>query len=396
MTGSQVSVLAIPLIAAVVLNASPFEMGVLRTVSFLPVLILGLPAGAWLDTVRRRPVMIGADLGRAAVLGLLPVVALAGALRMEYLYLVAFVTGGLSLAFDVAQSAWLPGVVNSERQQLLDANSKLELSRWTVQIGGPGLAAGLVQVAGAPLALLADCLSFAISALMLSRVRIAEPTAHRAKTSSSIWRDIPAGLRLVAQDALLRTMAVTAAISNVFAYAQAAVLLLFVTRDLALPPTVYAAILGGFGLGGVCGSLLVARVAGLVGQRGAICLGAVLMAAGDALVALAGGPLMPFAGVGLVAGQFVTGIGLPVCTITMVSLRQAVTPTDLLGRVSATTRLLAWGAIPLGALLGGALGDSIGLRATLVVSAAGSALVMAWVLHAFTIRDAFAQKNSRP
>ncbi|MBV9328844.1 MAG: hypothetical protein JO352_34475 [Chloroflexi bacterium] len=116
------------------------------------------------------------------------------------------------------------------------------------------------------------------------------------------------------------------------------------------------------------------------------------MAAGDALVALAGGPLMPFAGVGLVAGQFVTGIGLPVCTITMVSLRQAVTPTDLLGRVSATTRLLAWGAIPLGALLGGALGDSIGLRATLVVSAAGSALVMAWVLHAFTIRDAFAQK----
>ena len=236
MTGSQVSVLAIPLIAAVVLNASPFEMGVLRTVSFLPVLILGLPAGAWLDTVRRRPVMIGADLGRAAVLGLLPVVALAGALRMEYLYLVAFVTGGLSLAFDVAQSAWLPGVVNSERQQLLDANSKLELSRWTVQIGGPGLAAGLVQVAGAPLALLADCLSFAISALMLSRVRIAEPTAHRAKTSSSIWCDIPAGLRLVAQDALLRTMAVTAAISNVFAYAQAAVLLLFVTRDLALPP----------------------------------------------------------------------------------------------------------------------------------------------------------------
>jgi MFS family permease len=381
MTGSQVSVLAMPLIAAVLLHASSFEMGLLRAVSFVPVLVLGLPAGAWLDTVSRRPVMIAADLGRAALLLLLPVAALAGTLRIEYLYAVAFLTGGLSLVFDVAQSAWLPGLIRSDRDGLLDANSKLELSRWSVQIAGPGLATALVQFAGATLALIADSVSFVVSAIFLSRVHSPEPGPTHARPGSSIWRGIPAGLHMVLREPLLRTMAGTAALSNLFAYAQGAVLLLFVTRELALPPTVYGAIVAGFGVGGVCGSLLAPRVAGEIGRRGAICAGVVLMAAGDALVAASGGPVS-FAGVGVVAGQLMTGLGLPLCTISMVSLRQSITPVDLLGRVNATTRLLAWGAVPLGALLGGALGDAIGLRPTLVVSAAGSALVVAWVLLA--------------
>jgi predicted MFS family arabinose efflux permease len=290
--------------------------------------------------------------------------------------------GGLSLVFDIAQSAWLPGVVAADFEAapdaLLDVNSKLELSRWSAQIAGPGIAAALVQVVGAPVALLADAASFLVSAMLLSRVRTLEIARPREGRPSNVWCDIPAGLRLVIHHPLLRAMAATAALSNLFAYAQSAVLLLFVTRDLGLPPSVYGAILAGFGLGGVLGSLLVGRVAKGVGQRGAICVGVVLLAVGDALVAASGGPV-PYPAAGIVAGQFITGVGLPICTITMVSLRQAITPVHLLGRVNATTRLLAWGAAPLGALLGGALGDTLGLRPTLVIAAGGSTLVVAWV-----------------
>jgi len=352
--------------------------------------------------VCRRPVMIGADLGRAALLALLPLAAVLGMLRVEYLYAVAFLTGGLSLIFDVAQSAWLPGLVQTDHDALLEANSTLEVSRWSVQIAGPGLATGLVQLAGAPLALLADSASFVVSALLLSGVSAGESTTRRTGKPSRFWHDIPAGLRVILRHPLLRTTAVTAALSNFFAYAQSAVLLLVVTRELGLPPTVYGVMLGAFGLGGVCGSLGVRHVARCLGQRGAICAGVALMAAGDALVSVAGGPLpfgdtlvsvatgpRTFAAAGMVAGQLMTGVGLAVCSISMVSLRQALTPADLLGRVNATARLLAWGAIPAGALLGGALGDWIGLRPTLVVAAAGSGLVMAWVLYAFGVHRRF-------
>jgi len=379
MTGSQVSGLAVPLIAAVLLDASPFDMGLLRAVSFAPVLLIGLPAGAWLDRVRRRPVMIAADLGQAALLALLPLAALFGALRIEHLYAVALLTGSLSLVFDIAQSAWLPGVL--QPKHLMDANSKLELSRWTVQVTGPGLAGGLIQLVGAPFALVADAASFLVSAVLLSSVRTRETPAPPRSQSAGGWREGVAGLRLVFDHPALRSMAVTAAVSNLFAYIQAAVLILYVTRELAQPATAYGAILAGFGLGGVCGSAVGPRAAKRLGYGGAIALGVTLMASGDTAVALSGAPL-PL--VGLVAGQFLTGFGLPLCTVSMVSLRQSITPSELLGRVNAASRLLSWGALPLGALLGGVLGDSIGLRPTLIVAAIGSALVVVWVLSAVT------------
>ena len=374
MTGSQVSVLAIPLIAAVVLRAGPFELGLLRAIAFAPTLLLALPAGAWLDTVRRRPVMIAADLARASLLMLLPLAALGGALRIEELYGVALLVGGLSLVFDIAQSAWLPGAISA--RHLVDANSKLELSRWTVQVAGPALAGSLVQLVGAPLAVFADSASFLISATLLSRIHVPEIHLDDARRSKFTRHDVGAGVRLVTNHPVLRALAGTAALSNMFAYAQSAVLLLYVTRDLGLEATAFGVILAAFSLGGVCGSLCGARVAGRVGQLGAIRVGVALMAAGDCVVAVTGVPAA-FAGIAL--GQFVTGLGLPICTISMLSLRQTITPGAMLGRMNAATRLVSWGAIPLGALLGGALGEAIGLRQTLVTCAAGSTLVVAWV-----------------
>jgi MFS family permease len=375
MTGSQVSVLALPLIAAVLLGASPFDMGVLRALDFAPVLLLALPAGAWLDKVPRRPVMIAADLGQAALLVLLPLAAIFGALRLEYLYAVALLTGSLSLLFEIAHSAWLPKLVPS--RHLMDANSKLEVSRWTVQVTVPGLAGGLIQLIGAPLALVADAASFVVSAALLSRIRVHESPAPKTGQSGDFWEAILAGVRLVGGHPVLRAMAVAGAVSNLFAYAQAAVLVLYVTRDLALPATAYGAVLAGFGLGGVFGALVGPRMAAWVGYGGAIAGGMLLMAAGNTLIAFSGPPL---ALLDLVAAQFIVGFGLPLCTVSMVSLRQSITPVDLLGRVNATTRLFSWGALPLGALLGGVLGEAIGIRPTLMVAAAGSAFVVVWVL----------------
>jgi MFS family permease len=379
MTGSQVSLLALPLIAAVLLDAGPVQMGVLRALDFAPVLLIGLPAGAWLDTVRRRPVMIAADLGQAVLLAAVPLAAVLGALRLESLYAVAFLTGSLSLLFEIANSAWLPGLVDS--RHLLDANSKLEVSRWTIRVTGPGLAGAMIQLVGAPFAMVADAISFVVSAMLLCRIHLPETPASRGGQPGNIWRDMLAGLRVLAHEPVLRAMAITGAVSNLFAYIQAAVLVLYVTRDLGLAPSAYGLILSGFGLGGVCGALVGPRVAGRVGYGGAIACGVALMASGNALVALAGAPL---ALAGLVAGQVLTGFGLPLCTISMISLRQSITPRDLLGRVNATTRLVSWGALPLGALLGGALGEAIGIRPTLVLSSAGSAMVVLWVLLALT------------
>jgi fucose permease len=168
-------------------------------------------------------------------------------------------------------------------------------------------------------------------------------------------------------------------LSNLFAYAQSAVLLLYVTRELDLAATAFGAILAGFSLGGVCGSLCAGRVATRLGQFGAIGIGVAVMAAGDCMVASASGTV---AFGGIAVGQFVTGFGLPICTISMLSLRQTITPENMMARMNAASRLVSWGAIPLGALVGGLLGETIGLRPTLVTCAGGSTLVVAWVVWA--------------
>ncbi len=370
--GSQVSVLALPLTAAVVLNASPFEVGLLRAVSFLPVLLLALPLGALIDRAPRRPVVLGADLGRAALLALLPILALAGALRIEHLYAVELLVGTLALAFDLALSAWYPSLISP--QQLVDGNSKLELSGSAARVAGPSVASALVQTLGAPVAILADAVSFLASAALMSRIRASEPPRSATTVRQSLWSDMRVGVRFLFRHPALRMLAVSAALSNLFAYTQAAVLVLYVTRDLDLPAGAFGLLLTTFGGGGVLGALFAARVGGRLGIGGAMVVGSALMAMGDVVVALAGQPL-PMPLVWLAFGQFVNGAGLPLFTVNAISLRQTLVPSDTLGRVVATSRWLTWGALPIGSVLGGALGESLGVHAALVVAAVGSSFV---------------------
>ena len=339
--GSQVSVLAIPLAAAGTLEASASQMGVLRALNFAPVILFGLVIGAWIDVVRRKPVLIGADIGRVLLLIVPPIAALFGGLRIEQLYAVVFLVGTLSLLSDIAGSAWLPTLV--EPEHLVDGNSKLELSRWLSQIGGPGIAGAVVGVLGAPLAIALDAVSFLVSAVLIGQIRTSEPSPPPRDGPGVSWSDIRIGISTLVEQPLLRTLTLCAGLSNLFAYAQAAVLVLYVTRQLELPVSAFGVVLAAFGLGGVLGATAAPRVAHRFGPGGAITLGVVLMAVGDLLVVLASGPwAVPI----LASGQLLNGIGLPLFTVSAMSLRQTLVPADRLGRVIASSRLVTWGALP--------------------------------------------------
>lgn len=368
--GSQVTLLALPLTAVLTLRASAFQMGMLRALQYLPALLIGLLAGVYIDRVRRRPVLMAADLGRAALLATIPLAAALGALRMGYLYGVAFLVGALTVIFEVAYLAFVPALVR--REQLVDANGRLEASQSLAQIAGPGLGGLLVQALSAPVAILADALSFLVSVAFLGLLRTPEP-APEAVERRGIAHEIGEGLRVVLRQPLLRATLISSGITNFFAAIFNSLYVLYVVRQLGIGP----AGLGGILLLGSVIGLGAAVAAGRVARRGGLgptmLLGMLLIAVGGACVPLAGVfaalmiPLLTF-------GQALGAAGDSFYNITVVTLRQALTPDRLLGRVAASARFVIWGAQPFGALVGGALGEALGLRPALAVAAAGFAL----------------------
>jgi MFS family permease len=373
--GSQVTVLALPLTAALLLAATPVQMGLLAAAETLPFLLIGLPAGAWVDRWRRQPVMVLADLGRALVLATIPAAWLAGWLRMELLYAVGFLAGLLTVFFDVAYQAYLPALV--ARAELVEGNSKLELSRSAAQLVGPGLAGGLVQVAGGPLAILIDAVSFALSALCLRGIRRREPPPAPAG-QRHLAAEIGEGLRLVLGTPVLRGIAGCTATWNCFGNVAFAVLILFATRELGLEPGLVGVLFGLGGGGALLGALAAERLARRIGTGPTIIAGQVVAAIVWQVVPLAGIlPVTPLLLLGTALA--IGGVGGTVYNIAQVSLRQAITPDQLQGRMNATMRFIVWGTLPLGALLGGVLGEWLGLRPALAIGAAGSLLAFVWL-----------------
>ena len=375
--GSQITVLALPLTAVFWLDASPGQLGVLNALQTLPFLAIGLFVGAWADRRRRRPILVGADLGRALLLGSVPLAAALDRLTLVHLYAVGLLAGVLTVCFDVAYQSYLPSLV--ARRQLVEGNSRLEVSNATARVAGPGLAGVLVQLITAPGAIALDALSFVASALFLGSIGGDEepPTAERARRS--IWREIGEGIDQVIHHPLLRPLALSTATSNLCNGMIGAVFIFFLARDLALAPSVIGLTYAAGSVGGVLSALLVARVARRTGVGPAIVAGKAVMGASAALIPLAGGPL-PLAVTLLIVSRFFGSGGTVVSNVNQVSLRQAITPPQLLGRVNATMRFIDWGALPLGALLGGLLGETLGIRPTLALGAAGMALGVLWVL----------------
>ena len=377
MFGTQVSQLAIPLLAALVLNASPAQMGLLSAFEFAPFLLLSLFAGVWVDRTRRRPILIVADVGRALLLGSIPLAALLGVLRIEQLYLIGLLTGILTVFFDVAYQSYLPVLVS--REHLVEGNSKLEVSRSVAQIAGPGVAGALVQLITAPMAIFVDALSFVVSVLTLLFIRVPEPKPFHEETQRGIWSELREGMAVVLENPLLRSIAGCTATSNLFGNAIQAIFVLYATRELGLPPAVVGLIYAASGPGALLGAVVAGGAARRFGL-GATIVGSIgLSEVANLAIPLANGPA-PVLTVILMGASFLTGMGNPIYNINQVSLRQAITPDRLQGRMNASMRFLVWGTIPVGALLGGALGQTIGLWPTIASMAICALVAPLWVL----------------
>jgi MFS family permease len=379
--GSEITELALPLVAVLALDAEAGQMGLLAAARFAPWLLVTLPAGVWIDAHRRRPVLVGANLGRCLLVALVPLLAALEALRMPHLYGIAFATGVLTVLFDVAYQSYLPTLV--DRDQLVEGNSKLQATASVARVGGPGLGGLLVQLVGAPRALLVDAASFAVSTASLLAIRHREPApAGRDRAArAGLRREVAEGLRVTYRNPVLRSVAGLAATYNLFSQAVLALLVLYATADLELSAGLIGLVVSAGSLGTLAGTALTGRLERRLGVGRSLLLAVAVESASLLLVPLAAGP--PALAAGLLGLAFVgNGFGVGLSSVLAVSLRQAVTPDDLLGRMNASYRFLTYGAIPFGALLGGALGELLGLRAAVAVGAVGSLLAVPWVLVA--------------
>jgi MFS family permease len=373
--GSEITNLALPLTAVLALRATPAQMGALRAVSIVPALAIGLFAGVWVDRMRRRPILIGTNLGRAVLLATVPLAYALDVLRVEQLYAVVFLTGLLTTFFDTAYFSLLPSLVGKEH--LVEGNSKLHLTSSVASIAGPALAGGLMQLVAAPVAILLDAASFVASAAFVGWIRKAEPTPQQSDQTHDIWGEIKEGLHVVLGNPVLKAIAGGNATYFLFSSAMSAVYLLYLARELRLAPVVIGAILAASGPGFLLGSALNGSITRRLGIGRAIVGAALLSGIANLLVPLSA--IVPMIGVPLlITAQFLSGFAAMVFSLDQLSLRQAITPDRLLGRMNATMRVISWSAAPAGALLGGVVGQ-VGLRPALFLAALGTLSAVLWL-----------------
>jgi MFS family permease len=367
--GSQITVLALPLTAVLLLGADATATGLLVAAQFAPSLVVGLLVGVWVDRLPRRPILIASDIAAAVVIGSVPLAASLGVLTLAQLYVVAFLGGLCSVATELARSAYVPSLVG--RVHLVPANSRLQASNAVAQVAGPSLGGILVQALTAPVAMLFDAIAFIVSAVLIASIRTRE-TVRSSAERESVLREIADGLRWMRDHEVLFRSILAIALANVEWYAVQAVLVLYATRELALTPAVLGIAIAAIGPV----SLLGAALAGPLMTRYG--LGPVMIAAlfletlSRFLLPVAGGDQIRAAAI-LALSQALIGITVPLWIVSSQTLQQAVTPEHLLGRVSAATRFVAMGVAPPSAIGAGVLADAIGLRPTLL----GAALIAA-------------------
>jgi MFS family permease len=370
LVGDAVTRLALPLVAITMLDASPLEVGILGVAQLGPFLLIGLPAGAIIDRIERvLQLMVIADVVRAALILSVPLAYAAGALSLGHLYAVAFATGVFTVFFDNASSAYLPSLI--ERQLLVDGNSKLELSRSGAQIAGPGLAGALIELMSAPVALVADALSFLASGALIARIRRpARVATERPKglRIGALGREVVEGARYLLRHPYLRAIALTTTTANFFRSALVAVLLVYLVREADASAGAIGLAFAVGNVGFLTAVLVVPAVTRRFGLGRTMRVAVSAFGPAAALVAVAPARWAVIAAAVMV---FVDSFGIGLHGVNQVSLRQAVTPERMRGRVAATLRLGMFGTMPLGTLLGGALGTFAGLRAALCVAAAG-------------------------
>lgn len=364
--GSEVSRLVLPLIAAQTLRASPVEFGLLSALETLPWLFLALPAGVWIDRYHRRPIMVGADLARAAIIGLIPLAYMLGYLSMSLLYAVAFGAGIFTVLFGVAYQSYLPTLVAKER--LVAANAKMEASNSIAQVSGPAIAGLLVQIVTAPLAIVADAFSFLISAASLLTIAAREPEVPARARNSSVFAEAKQGTDIVWSDHRLRALLISQLAGNFFVNVWGAIIVLYAVSELDLSAGQIGLAFALGGLGGVIGASLATPLLRRIGVGRSLILAQITCYSGVLMFVLAS-PTLAILTLGL--GFLGFSAGAVVYGIVGKSFRQTVVPNRLLGKVNATMGLASYGVIPLGSLVGGVLGSLFSMRLAIALGALG-------------------------
>ncbi|MEU8174632.1 MFS transporter [Microbispora hainanensis] len=365
--GSEVSLVALPLTAALTLHAGPFQVGLLTAAEMVAFLLVGLPAGAWVDRMRRRPVLVAADAVRALALLSIPAAAMLGVLGLPQMYAVALVNGLCTVFFDVAHQSYLPSIVG--REDLARGHGTLAANQSLAQLSGPGIGGWLVQALTAPIAVVADALSYAGSALLLLGVRADEkPGRHAGERDlrgrgagggARLWPEIAEGLLFVAGQPVLRRVAAVGALMMLTFGLWSATVPLYMVREVGVSPGTYGMLLSAGAVGGVAGAWLAPRITARLGTGRAMYGAAWAATVCVAPLALtAAGPRLLILPVALAA----SGVATTVFSVAQGAYRQSICPPHLLGRLSATMRFLMWGPMPLGGLLAGTLGQLAGVR----------------------------------
>lgn len=371
--GDEVTVLAVPLAAVLVLHVSATGMGWLRFAGLLPALLFSLPAGAWADgRGRRRQTMIAADAGRALLMASLPLAYAFGVLGFAQLCVVVFAVGTLGVLFDVCNATLFVALLS--REQYVSGNSLTSGSRAFSFAAGPSAGGLLVQLLAAPLALLVDAATYVFSAWQLARIAPAEPPAAERGPGR-----LSAGLRFIGRSALLRTMLAGVATVNLFNFAFSTLVVLYAVDDLGLSAGTLGLVIGAGAVGGLIGAAVSGRIVRAVGIGPAVMLGMVAFPAPLVLVPLAGGPT-PLVLAAFFAAEFLAGLGVMLLDIATGTLQAAVIPDALRSRVAGAFRTVNYGVRPLGALAGGFLGSAVGLRPALWAATLGALLGVLWLL----------------
>lgn len=377
--GTQISFLAIPVLASTILGATAWQMGLLTAANALPALVLGLHAGVLIDRRAKRPILLATDLARGALVAVIPIAWIGGWLTMDLLVVISLAVGACSLLFHVAYQAFLPTVL--QRHTLLTANSTLELSRTAAEIAGPGISGWLIGLVTAPGAMVANAMTYLGSAWVLRGLPPdRRPQRDQGSSEQSVWQEVGDGVRILLRDQRLRAITISGATLEFFNAMADTLFVLFVIQTLGLSAATIGIIFTLGSLGFAIGALLPHRLARTLGFGRASMLALLVVGASDLLVPLAHGSTMTIMGM-LVIAQVAFGIGLTVFKVNRATVRQVLIPTRMQGRAAATMRVLSASLIPLGALVGGTVGNAIGLRAILIIAAIGELAAALWLLR---------------
>jgi MFS family permease len=384
--GTQVTQFTLPLVAVITLDASVIEVGVLNALRFVPVIVLSLFAGVWLDRRRRRPVLIVSALAMAVLIGLIPIASATGHLSIGLLYVVTTLVGALSMLFDVGALSYLPNLVH--QRHLGEANSKLEGSTAVAGIGGPGLAGLLVGLITAPITLSVDAVSYLFSAAGLIAIRRPEPDPEPPPPDVSVRQSIAEGMRAVFGSKLLRSLLGQSTALNLFFGVFITVFVVYAVRDLGLSPFELGIVMAAAAVGSLAGALTSTRIRLALGLGRMMLINTVGVSVTLLLLLIPRGS-GPAAITILIVGQLVYGASIAMYNVNAITLRQIVTPKRVLARMNATYRMILFGSAPLGMILGGVLGTVTGLRPALTIGLILMASPMLWLFTSpiFKLRE---------